>query len=595
MKELKPLLLLQIFTLLPSVVFLVFYAQFTPFSLLIVALLFIFMFLNIRHYVNKQKLSSVLILLSILGSFMLYGFSGLGSNTAPQTFETLYAQESVTHFELQTPSPIDKVCFYTGIDYNSFSFEYYNAKRWKNFYSYRRDYPYSFRWNCKKVRVKKTSQILLRPAEHAQLQWSTDNDLMLGEIRFSYKGKPVPYRSSRTHFNDEPETSIDQSYYGGGVFDEIYFARTAYEILHHLPIYENTHPYLGKHLVGLGIQTFGMTPFGWRFTNILFATLLVFMLYLMGLRLFKTPFYALFASFLMTYSFMHLTQSRLALIDTFGVSFVFISYYFLYRFIEEQKLRKLLGSGLFFGLAVSIKWSAVFAVVGFVLIAAYLLLSRYPLRKTFAGYKLLLYGLLSYGVLAPTVYLLSFFDIFMHGGTLQSVIDYNTNMYQYHSTLVATHPYASPWWSWPLNLKPMAYYQAPAGDLVRSLNAFGNPAIFWLGMVAMLFVAVTFIRTRSLASAFILFAFVGLYLPYVFVGRLMFIYHFYYALPFVVLALVFMLQSMHQKYKHTLALLFFYLGVVAGLFLLFYPVISGYAVSQSYIDSYLVWLPKWWF
>ena len=42
-------------------------------------------------------------------------------------------------------------------------------------------------------------------------------------------------------------------------FDEIYHGRTGYEQLHRMPVYETTHPPLGKDFIMLGIALFGMT------------------------------------------------------------------------------------------------------------------------------------------------------------------------------------------------------------------------------------------------------------------------------------------------------------------------------------------------
>ncbi len=80
--------------------------------------------------------------------------------------------------------------------------------------------------------------------------------------------------------NDEPDITIDTTYYGGMFFDEIYFGRTAYEILHKLQIYETTHPFLGKAIISQGIKMFGMTPFGWRFINVIFATFMIILMLL---------------------------------------------------------------------------------------------------------------------------------------------------------------------------------------------------------------------------------------------------------------------------------------------------------------------------
>ena len=584
----------QILLLIPAIVFLSLYGHFSfPVLTIILSLLGLLIYSIVRTLQQKPILKHSAVF-TLIGTFLLYGFSHLGSLNTPQSFENMKATESVVHLKLTQASPIDKLCYYVGIDYDSFSLEAQQKNRWKQFYHYKKGYPYSFSWKCKNVSVKQTTEVLLRPTENEKLVWSTDNDLMIGELRFFYKDKLLTYTSDKPALNDEPQTTIDKTYYGSMFFDEIYFGRTAYELSHNLPIYENTHPYLGKHLVGIGTKIFGMTPFGWRFMGMLCAALMVWFIYILALELFKKPLFALGTAVLLAYSFMHFTQSRLALIDSFGVTFVLGAYYYLYRFIKEQHLKLLLLSGLFFGLAISIKWSAVFASLGFLLIAVYLLVSRYPLHKRFAGVNLIKYGLLAYGVIALSIYLLSFFDIFMQGGTLQTVIDYNTNMYHYHSTLIASHPYSSPWWSWPLDMKPMGYYKQAHGTLTSSINAFGNPAIFWIGIVAFFYTIITLFKRHTLESIFLLLAFLGLYMPYIFIGRLMFIYHFYYAVPFFILIIVYMFSDLSKQFLIVRKVFFVYLLIVVALFLAFYPVLSGYEIDKNYVKEWLIWLPKWW-
>jgi dolichyl-phosphate-mannose--protein O-mannosyl transferase len=267
----------------------------------------------------------------------------------------------------------------------------------------------------------------------------------------------------------------------------------------------------------------------------------------------------------------------------------------LYRFILSQQLSKLWVSGVFFGLAAAVKWSAVFAALGFVFIALYLLLSRYPLQKRFAGGKILIYGALSYGLLAFIVYTFSFFDIYGKTGSLQSIINYNTNMYNYHSTIQATHPYSSPWWSWALDMKPMGYYKQVKEGMLSSINAFGNPAIFWMGILAIGYLFFASLVRKSLEATFILLAFLGLYLPYVLVGRLMFIYHFYYAVPFLILAIVYMFKDAMERFTFMRYFTAIYLLLVVALFLSFYPVLSGYSIEQSYVNQWLKWFSTWWF
>jgi len=401
-------------------------------------------------------------------------------------------------------------------------------------------------------------------------------------------------QTSNPRLYDEPEMKIDTTYVGGMFFDEIYHGRTAYELIHGLRVYETTHPYLGKWLIAGGIKLFGMTPFGWRFVNVLFAALFIVVAYLFARSLFKEEIYGIAGAWMVTYSFMHFTQAHIALIDTFGVFFIFLSFYFLYQFILKQQLSWLLLSGLFFGLASAVKWSAVFASIGFMLICIYLLWRDYPLKAQFAGYRLILYGLLSYVVVAIGVYILSFFDIYLRTGSLGAIWDYQVNMYHYHTALQATHPYSSPWWSWMLDLKPMCYYRNVHENLFSSITVFGNPALFWMGGVSLGYLIYATIRHKSLEATFILLAFLGLYLPYIFVGRLMFIYHFYYAVPFLFLSILYLWRDLIAHHPLFYRLFWLYLVIVMVLFLMFYPVLSGHEVPKSYVDNYLVWIDGWW-
>ena len=582
----KLFLSMQLLSIVPALLFIFIYAHNSILYVSIGILLLLLISVNTVKYRNNSQLFKYSLPLLLLATFFIYAFYALGSKEAPQNYEVLHYKKIPTaSFDFEKPTQIDKMCFNIGIDKSvKFSFEYLKNKKWESYYKHDKNFPFSFRWLCVDKNVT-TSKMRLQVSK---------NQMMLNEVRFMHKDKTIFYKTDKQYLNDEQNLTIDTSYYGGMFFDEIYHSRTAYEIIHGIKVYETTHPYLGKLLIIPGIQFFGMTPFGWRVSNVVFAGLFILLMYYFALKLFRKRFLAFSSAFLLTYSFMHFTQSRIGLIDTFGVFFVFVSYYFLYGFIKEQKLALLLWSGLFFGLASSVKWSAVFAALGFVFIALYLLLTKYPLNKRFAGIKLILYGILAYVLLAGSVYLLSFFDIYLQTGSFQKIIDYQFSMYDYHSKLVSSHPYSSSWWSWPIDFKPMCYDRVILSNLQRSITVFGNPAIFWVGTVAIFYLIYVSFKKRTLEALFILLAFLGLYLPYIFVGRLMFIYHFYYAVPFMILGIVYMLRDAmirFPKYRHYYHV---YLGTVALLFLAYYPVLSGYEVPKAYVDYVLRWFPGWW-
>ena len=117
-------------------------------------------------------------------------------------------------------------------------------------------------------------------------------------------------------------------------------------------------------------------------------------------------------------------------------------------------------------------------------------------------------------------------------------------MYGYHNGLTSPHPASSPWWAWPLDLKPVWFYQEGlAGGTSAAIYDAGNLVIWWLGVAAMLFVSVQAYRRRSLALALIAIAFAFQWISWARIDRAAFQYHYYTSLPFIVLALAYFIAE----------------------------------------------------
>ncbi len=122
----------------------------------------------------------------------------------------------------------------------------------------------------------------------------------------------------------------------------------------------------------------------------------------------------------------------------------------------------------------------------------------------------------------------------------QTLADLTRSMYDYHNNLRATHAAASPWWAWPADLKPVWFYQDSfAGPTAGAIYDGGNLATWWLSIPAFAFVAWQAFRRRSLALALVAIMFASLWLPWARIDRATFQYHYYAALPFILLGLAY--------------------------------------------------------
>jgi hypothetical protein len=122
----------------------------------------------------------------------------------------------------------------------------------------------------------------------------------------------------------------------------------------------------------------------------------------------------------------------------------------------------------------------------------------------------------------------------------QTLVQLTQEMYDYHNNLTAGHAASSPWWAWPLDLKPVWFYQEGlAGGTTAAIYDAGNLVIWWLGIPAMAFVAWQAYARRSLSLALIVIAFLCQWVAWARIDRAAFQYHYYTSLPFVIIALAY--------------------------------------------------------
>ena len=131
------------------------------------------------------------------------------------------------------------------------------------------------------------------------------------------------------------------------------------------------------------------------------------------------------------------------------------------------------------------------------------------------------------------------------------------------------------WYEWPIMLKPMLfYYNACANGLVSRIYTIGNPLIWLSSVIAVIYSAIIGYKNKDNMVWVFVLGYVFQYLPWMFITRTTFIYHYFSAIPFAILAIAYMLKNTcKRKY------IYLYLVAVIIMFCVLYPKIAGVKTS----------------
>lgn len=541
--------------------------------------------------------------------YAVAAFTGLGSANAPQHFCTLEAGESAV-LALDGAHGIDTVWYYTGLYTGEYTLAYsddgitYTAAG-----TMPQGYADLFKW-------LQPQPADTAPASAAYVRVTASAHLELGELALlDAQGERIAVReitgpASAAAICDEADTvPASSTYFNSSYFDEIYHARTAYEHLRGVYPYEVSHPPLGKEILSLGIAIFGMTPFGWRCMGALFGVAMLPLMWDLLRRMFRDDRVALCGAALLACDFMHLTQTRIATIDSFATLFILLMYLFLYRYFTEGKLRHLAACGVTFGIGAATKWTCLYAGAGLgVLWVLHWVLQGVQAHRDGDGRRYVRRLISNIGfclvffVLVPgMIYYASYYPYGaargLHGAGMYFTREYaaivlenQRFMFTYHAGLVATHPYASRWWQWLLDLRPILYYLSYGDGTVSTIGAFVNPLLCWGGLLALPVLAYRAWK-RDRTALFVLVGYLAQVLPWVFISRLTFEYHYFAATLFLVLALGYVFDRLRQR--GSFGIVYAFTAASGALFALFYPVLTGVTISRSYAWNVLKWLPDW--
>lgn len=368
------------------------------------------------------------------------------------------------------------------------------------------------------------------------------------------------------------------------------------------------HPPLAKYFQAASIHFFGKNPFSWRLPSLIISLLVLIIFYFFLRFLGRKVFFkkedslsrddlsinfALLGSFFLSLDGLFLTQSRIAMNDVFLVFFLLVAVFSYFAYWFSKKYSFLFLSGIFLGLALASKWTALWIIL--------LLFVREFLQiKNFRKLPFLIFALLFTPLF---IYFLSYLPMFFGGWNIFDFFILQKTIILSHLTNPNVHLYSSGPLSWLINLRPVWYFTAINVQSFWTANIYAieNPLLslylFLALSVAALFLSIE--KNISILKETILLLFL-LYLcsftPWLLFTRPMFIYHYLPAIPFLIALLSYFVINFLRKIKDTTkkrAIAFNLLFWPLFFFIIFYPHWTALQVPIDFATAVYFFIPNW--
>lgn len=465
---------------------------------------------------------------------------------------------------------------------------------------------------------------------------------------------------------------------GTPIFDEKYYALNAEEMLRLGGIEENAgygfvvHPPFGKQLIAIGEWLFGYNGFGWRFASAVAGTLCILLVIRVARRLTGSTLLGGIAGVLLICDGVSQVMARVGLLDIFQELFVLAAFATLIA--DRDQVRKRLAdaaagiggapgamsavgiklgfrwyrfaTGLFLGLATSIKWSGLYWIAFFgVLSVVWDILARREAgvrRPVLAVVRRdLAPSLWSYLVIGFGTYVASWWAWFAsesawarHVYTADALswdssglqklakLWHNTfwqwtwKMLDFHSHLLTPadpaqrHPWESKPWTWPIGTRPVLYYAPPDApapgcgngveNCVRRIFIMGTPAMWWIALFICAWALWRSIGRMDWRYMAVLVGYGAGYLPwFVNLNRQMYFFYVTPLAPFLTLGIVLVLGDVLgsrrfgvERRMLAIGVVALYVGVVVANFSWLWPMLNGDPMTAARLQAE-TWIPSW--
>lgn len=350
-------------------------------------------------------------------------------------------------------------------------------------------------------------------------------------------------------------------------FDEVYYVGFAADILQNQSFFD-AHPPLGKYLIALSIvgfqafqrllgiadqnlATLMLDPMSYRWLNAGIGTLIP----LLGGWLAwewgrsypqrRRQVFALLAALLISLDGLLLAESRLALLHVALLSLGLTGLAAWERSHHSPLpcFWRLL-AGLALGTCANVKWNGAGYLLALWCLEGY----RHLRDRTQHLPHIRTRPWLWLGVLPCGAYILGWLPYLdLTGHTLWDIHKY---LWQFHTQVAATHPYQSVWYTWPLMIRPIAYFYqglsgneplgigppTPEPEMVIAVYGMDNPILIWLGTAAItLLLLRQVVRFRIVRDPrfpllsppkYLIVTYLANWLPWTVIGRSTFFYHY---------------------------------------------------------------------
>lgn len=377
------------------------------------------------------------------------------------------------------------------------------------------------------------------------------------------------------------------------LFDEVYYVpdacRYVIQVEDLCGLTEKTifHPPLGKWLIAFGMQALGPTRYGWRLAPALAGIVTILLVYLLARRLTGSTSVAVLSAGLLSVDPLHFVHSRIAVLDIFVAMFEVAAFVCLV-YDRDDDTRSFLrpwraAAGVALGAAIASKLSGLFmlpVIVGIALL--------YDRRRGSAKLQTSLVNVAIWLVVVPALVYVATFVGRLEGelsvagvSWIGALVERHETMLTYHrelrgSGIFPPHVLSSPAWSWLLLKRPMYYFFTTSPVGYREVLAVGNPAVWFLAIPGVAYLAYRAVRAKDEAAAIITAGFLAGYLPWFVLtfGADPYLFYMVPVVPFLSIAVAYCATLLWNRRELRIPLCIWGLAVVTG-FIFLYPVLTG--------------------